>query len=90
MKVALRALKRRSPREIVAALPVAPPDTITDLAREADRIVCLERPVRFRALGYYYLNFPQLTDEEVNAILQDLRRQKAGAAEAGDERPRKK
>lgn len=74
MKVALRALKRRAPREIVVALPVAPPVTIADLAREADRIVCLQRPIRFRALGYYYLSFPQLTDEEVNSTLQGMRK----------------
>lgn len=70
MKVAIRALKRRSPREIVVALPVAPPDTLTELAREADRVVCLSKPVRFFALGYHYHDFPQLTDEEVVATLR--------------------
>lgn len=70
MKVAIRALKRRSPREIVVALPVAPPDTLSDLAQEADRIVCLSRPSRFLALGYHYHDFPQLTDEEVVSALR--------------------
>lgn len=70
MKVALRALKRRSPREVVVALPVAPPETAAELAHEADRVVCLERPSRFRALGYYYMSFPQLADEEVTGTLR--------------------
>jgi len=70
MKVAVRALKRRSPREIVVALPVAPPDTVAALAQEADRVVCLSRPGRFYALGHHYLHFQQLSDEAVTSILQ--------------------
>lgn len=69
MKVAVRALKRRSPREIVIALPVAPPATLEELGHEADRIVCLSRPARFLALGYHYRDFPQLTDDEMIAML---------------------
>ncbi len=71
MKVAIRALKRRSPREIIVAVPVGPPDTIADLAREANRIVCLSQPGRFYALGYYYHDFPQLSDEEVVRVLRE-------------------
>jgi putative phosphoribosyl transferase len=71
MKVAIRALKRRSPREIIVAVPVSPPDGVIELTREADRIVCLSQPVRFHALGYYYRDFPQLSDEEVIAALGD-------------------
>ncbi|TIR27696.1 MAG: phosphoribosyltransferase [Mesorhizobium sp.] len=64
MKVAIRALKRRSPRKIIVALPVAPVDTADELAREAD-LICLNQPARFRALSYYYGSFPQLSDKEV-------------------------
>lgn len=70
MKVAIRALKRRSPREIVIALPVAPPQTVAELGRGVDRIVCLSEPSRFHALGYHYREFPQLTDEEVVETLR--------------------
>lgn len=85
MKVAIRALKHRSPREIVVALPVAPPDTVAELVREADRIVCLSQPPHFRALGYYYRNFPQLTDEDVvSALLEaNQRRKQAGSGDSG-------
>jgi putative phosphoribosyl transferase len=69
VRAAIRALKRRLPREIVVAVPVAPPDTAAELAAEANRLVCLDRPARFLALGFHYRDFPQLTDEEVINIL---------------------
>ncbi len=65
MKVAIRAMKRRSLRQIIVALPVAPPDVVAELSDEANRVVCLSSPTRFFALGYHYHDFPQLTDEEV-------------------------
>jgi putative phosphoribosyl transferase len=71
MKVAIRAIKRRSPREIIVALPVAPADIVMELAGEADRTVCLTKPVRFVALSYHYRNFPQLSDGEVVGLLRD-------------------
>jgi putative phosphoribosyl transferase len=70
MKAAIRALRRRSPLEIVIALPVAPLDTGTDLAVDADRIVCLNQPSSFHALGSHYHDFHQLADEEVLYMLQ--------------------
>lgn len=70
IKVALRALKHRAPREVIVALPVAPPDTVEELRQEADRVVCLSQPARFRALSYHYQNFPQLSDDEVIGILR--------------------
>jgi len=84
MKVAIRALKHRSPREILVALPIAPPDTFEELLQEADRIVCLSQPPHFRALSYYYRNFPQLTDEDVASPLLDAnQRPRAGAGRKG-------
>lgn len=82
MKVAIRALKRRSPREIVVALPVAPPDTVVELSREAARIVCLTQPVRFLALGYHYHDFPQLADDEVIRLVRDHAHSQPGPAAA--------
>jgi putative phosphoribosyl transferase len=93
MKVAIRALKRRSPTAIVVALPIAPPQTVAELSQEADRVVCLAQPPNFRALGYYYRNFEQVDDEEVTATLErcradrndeTVRRRKASAAPAGE------
>lgn len=76
MKVAIRALKRRSPRAVIAALPVAPPDTVCELARVADRVLCLSQPPNFRALGYYYRNFEQINDDEVIHAIQKADRRK--------------
>jgi len=77
MKVAIRALRRRSPREIVVAAPVAPPETVAALSDEGARIVCLSQPANFRALGYHYLSFPQLTDDEVTCALAEASRRLA-------------
>jgi len=70
MKAAIRALRRRSPREIIVAIPAAPRETAAELAAMADRLVCLEQPAPFLALGHHYRDFPQLPDEEVIAILR--------------------
>lgn len=70
MKVALRALKRRGPLRTIVAIPVAPLEALADLAQEADKIVCLSRPGRFLALSHHYLSFPQLSDQDVNDILE--------------------
>lgn len=70
MKVAIRALKRRSPMAIVVALPIAPPEIVSELSQEADRVVCLAQPPHFRALSYHYRNFEQLDDTDVVAALE--------------------
>jgi len=79
MKVAIRALKRRSPRKIVVALPVAPPEVVDELAQEADLTICLNQPARFRALSYYYGNFPQLSDSEVLDVMASARADRRNA-----------
>jgi putative phosphoribosyl transferase len=74
MKIAIRALKRRSPREIIVAVPASPQETVAELAREADRVVCLSQPKQFRALSYHYLRFPQLSDSDVAAAMDEAAR----------------
>jgi predicted phosphoribosyltransferase len=69
MKAALRAIRKRGPKELVLAVPVAPAETIEDLRGEVDALVCLETPARFGAIGYFYDDFRQVTDNEVIAIL---------------------
>jgi putative phosphoribosyl transferase len=68
-KVAIRALRRRGPRKIVLALPVAPKVVVDDLKAEADLVVCLKREEHFRALSLHYVNFEQVSDEEVITAL---------------------
>lgn len=69
MIAALHALRAKQPAELICAVPVAPPDTLKKIRGNADRVVCLSAPVDFRAVGQFYLDFPQVTDEEVIAIL---------------------
>ncbi|MGO0123475.1 phosphoribosyltransferase [Desulfothermobacter acidiphilus] len=69
---ALRSLRRAGPREIILAVPVAPPDTLASLRPEVDELVCLYAPELFMAVGQFYEDFPQTTDEEVIALLEEL------------------
>ena len=69
MRAALRATRKRSPKMLIMAVPVAPPDTLESLRGEADRIVCLESPEAFGAVGFFYRNFSQVSDSEVIAYL---------------------
>ncbi len=66
---AVRALKKRGAARVILAVPVAPPDAVTRLGREADEVVCLEQPRDFQAIGQWYLDFHQLEDDEVIRLL---------------------
>lgn len=66
---ALHALRDKKPARLVCAVPVAPPDTLEKIRPYADDVVCLEAPEFFRAVGQFYADFPQVSDEEVEAIL---------------------
>lgn len=68
--VAVRMLRHALAREVTVAIPVAPPDAILRLEREADRVVCVLRPTAFLAVGEFYDDFSQTTDEEVIATLE--------------------
>src|ERR1700720_2148002 len=69
-RAALRATRIRNPKRLVLAVPVAPSDSLPELRREADDIVCLEDHPMLGAIGYYYRDFRQVSDEEVIEILQ--------------------
>lgn len=69
MKAALASLRRRGVRDLVAAVPVGPPDTLAALAALTDEVVCLEEHVPFVAVGAWYQSFEQTTDDEVRAAL---------------------
>ncbi|TWI28272.1 phosphoribosyltransferase [Mesorhizobium tianshanense] len=73
VRAAIRGLRRRKPGSIVLAVPVAPPDTIEALRKEADDVICLEEPEFFQAIGLYYRDFRQLRDQDVIALLDSAR-----------------
>lgn len=67
---AIRAIRSRAPKELVLAVPVAPVETLTKLHPEVDAIVCLDTPADLGAIGYFYRDFHQVSDDEVVAILK--------------------
>lgn len=70
MRAALAALRRRGAGALWVAVPVGPPDTVAALEDEADRVICLERPQPFWAVGAHYRNFGQVSDDEVLRFLR--------------------
>jgi putative phosphoribosyl transferase len=71
VRAALKALRRKKPKALILAVPVAPAETIEDLEGEVDEIVCLRTPERFRAIGVHYADFHQMSDEEVIRLLAE-------------------
>ena len=74
MRAALRGLRQRKPARLVLAVQVAPPETIEALRAEVDDVVCLMQPGFFGAIGYFYVDFHQLTDDEVIALMRQAPR----------------
>jgi len=70
MRAAVKALRTRQPAKIVVAVPVAAPSSCSELAAEVDEIVCARTPEDFHAVGEWYQEFGQTTDEEVRELLQ--------------------
>jgi putative phosphoribosyl transferase len=79
MRVAVAALKQEHPGHIVVAVPIAPPETCDALRREADDVVCAVTPEPFYAVGLWYEDFTQTTDEEVHDLLGRARHELAPA-----------
>jgi len=69
MRVAVQALRRQRPAQIVVAVPVAPPQTCNELRGEADDVVCTRTPEPFIAIGVWYEDFPQTSDGEIRDLL---------------------
>lgn len=69
MLAAVSALRQRQPDSIIVAVPVAPADTVKRLKQEADDVVCLATPEPFPAVGYWYREFQQTSDDEVHYFL---------------------
>lgn len=73
MEAAIAALRERKPARIVVAAPVGAEETCARLARMADEVVCLYVPEYFNAVGQWYENFDQTSDQEVRALLDWFR-----------------
>jgi len=71
MRAAAQALRRRHPKRLVAAVPVGAADTCDEFRSEVDEIICGVEPERFYAVGIWYEDFSQTTDEEVQQLLSE-------------------
>ena len=70
MRAAIRALRQRGPAKIVVAVPAASPDTCAEFRGEVDEIVCALTPEPFYAVGLWYEDFSQTSDQEVSDLLE--------------------
>ncbi|BCD67208.1 phosphoribosyltransferase [Nitratiruptor sp. YY09-18] len=71
MYLAAKALKEEGAKEVIIAVPVAPPDSIAMLKEVADEVIVLDIPADFMAVGQYYRDFHQLDDKEVVELLEN-------------------
>ena len=69
MRAAVKALRQSGAAKIVVAVPVGPPDTCREIAQEADETICLSTPEFFQAVGQYYQDFSQTSDDDVRKLL---------------------
>ncbi len=85
-RAALQVVRSQHPKQIILAAPVAAPDSIHALLGEADEIVVLEQPRGFQAVGEWYDDFGQTTDEDVTRILKQSFASGYGSASTERER----
>lgn len=76
MFASLRSARKMHPKELILAIPVAPPDTLEALKKEVDHTVCLISPDDFYAVGQFYEKFDQTSDEAVIKIIKELKKSK--------------
>ncbi|RUP43367.1 phosphoribosyltransferase-like protein [Jimgerdemannia flammicorona] len=70
MRAANKAIKEMNPAKLVVAVPVGAADTISQMRREVDDVVCLLQPTELYGIGMWYQDFPQTEDAEVLEVLQ--------------------
>ena len=69
MMAALRAVRAQHPKKLIGAVAVASPEAARAMLRECDALVCLNVPADFHAVGQFFDDFTQVTDEDVIALM---------------------
>lgn len=69
MRAALRLVRAANPARLIVAIPVAAHDTLAEIEQDCDAVICLECPADFRAVGFHYRDFEQVSDATVTEIL---------------------
>jgi len=77
MRAAVTAIRQQRPEHLVVAVPVGAEETCRQLRDEADEVVCAATPRPFRAVGEWYRDFPQASDDEVRQLLDEAHREHA-------------
>ncbi len=85
-RAAIQALQRRNPRRLVLAVPVCAAQTAELLRQEVDELICLQTPSDLVAIGLWYQNFEQTSDEEVIELLERARREQEERSANGPDR----
>ncbi len=71
MRAALKSVQAQEPAQTIVAVPVGSPDSVRAFEQKADKVVCLQAPASFQAVGQFYSVFDQTTDEEVRQLLKE-------------------
>jgi putative phosphoribosyl transferase len=82
MRAAVQAIRQRQPARVIVAVPVGARETCRELESLADEVVCDRTPQPFSAVGQWYLNFEQTSDEEVRTLLDEHARNSASHSTA--------
>jgi putative phosphoribosyl transferase len=80
MSAAVLAIRQQGPARLVVAVPVGAAETCRLLREQADDVVCVTMPTPLRAVGLWYRDFPQASDEEVHDLLAEARREREATA----------
>ncbi len=83
MRAAVKALRAKRPAKIVVAVPVGAKSSCEELKTEAEQVICLRMPEPLYAIGQWYKDFRQTSDEEVRFLLDELRGDAIGADKEG-------
>jgi len=71
MMMAIKVLRNMKPASIIVAVPVAPPDSVRELKQVADEVVVIMQPMDFFAIGQFYSDFTQVSDDETKNLLEE-------------------
>jgi predicted phosphoribosyltransferase len=74
MRAAAQALRKQNPKRLIVAVPVGAPDTCNEFHSDADEVICAVTPDQFHAVGLWYEDFSQTSDEEVQWLLEEATR----------------
>lgn len=80
VRAAIQSIRAEGPKKIILAVPVASPEAVEELSAEVDRVVALQTPASLMAIGYWYDDFTQVSDDAVVRMLDRARREHASAA----------